>query len=484
MGVIATEFPVDLLMLFLRLKWPIHRVRWIAARQIARLMRDPNTRPQMLQGFHQALAASRTSAECAALLNIVRVYDLREYFDEVALRAHTPHLCLLGDFCIASAFGHKRLSSSWIWSQSGPVPESFRPSPYFLRKKQSLIPPIFEIRLKKLSDLTGADLIAQWGYEWQALMDEGQFCYSSDPHYFMRGARRETLATGDVRQFDVLYSAFMRTLHFAVSFHDMPVDAAILYGTLGLALNRGLADIEIGAPPPELAAIQSDLRPDLTEPDARELIDRCAVFCGTDHLLSADLQGLEEGERRIELSVRTFLSEPEAEIDPVALETVLIENSHVFQAETLWEYDRALGRSGLSDLNEDLQSLGIVPLTRFPVSFCFGRWHSDLMSRQIELPASYLCDDALKLVPEEAGIEVRVGAERKGAWSVWATGWTPARPRNAAPALGTMTRFSRELTDRFAGRHGLALRRFARLTVWKSDQDYLPLEPVTSYLLD
>tara|TARA_R110000787_G_scaffold91052_2_gene192036 strand:- start:1131 stop:2585 length:1455 start_codon:yes stop_codon:yes gene_type:complete len=470
------EIPVDLRMLFMRLKWPIHRIRWIAAQKIAELVKQEETREQAVDGLLQALESARTSAECAALLNVVRVFDLSSYFTESQIRKRTRHMCLLGDYCISASYGHKRLGSGWIWSQSGRVPESFKAASYFDRRKQAVIPPAFLNRLRRLSKIVKEDLVAQWGYEWQKLMDEGEFEYSSDPHYFMGGARQEELLSADVRQYDVFFSAYMRTLHYAVAVLGMPVQSAISWATLGFSMNRGLANIRLEAATPDMQSIQAELSLDMTEEEIRKLVGASLTKRAEDEILAADLQGLCDGERCIEISIRSFLVDPGSVVDADTIADVLIENSYAFQKVHSWEYDGELDQMEVSDLGADIQELGIVPLTRFPINECFGRWHSDLMTRHIELPAAYLSESPIEIVSVDQGFDIRNETGNCGSWRVWSGGWTPSRPKGAAPALGTLTLYPSKAVSDFAASQDKELKRVIRFTVWRRKESYLPPE--------
>ena len=80
-----------LLMLLERLLWPVPRIRWEAARSLARLIREEDR--EAANGLLNWISARQLESEAILGLGIIDAFDLGAYFEfaDVAKAVQAPH---------------------------------------------------------------------------------------------------------------------------------------------------------------------------------------------------------------------------------------------------------------------------------------------------------------------------------------------------------------------------------------------------------
>jgi hypothetical protein len=238
----------SLALLVERLHWPVPRVRWEAARQLANLIRegDQNARGYLLNWNK----ARKLESDTLMLPSIVHGFALQKHFafDEIHRAIAAPSV--LSDALVAGLYPEQasRLFSFRLGYSKGAWAKPSE-NDLFEDGLGKLVPPIFRSLLAGHERTSQLPFLRQWQGEWDALQAAYSEAYSSYPDYFFRGGRGQT-ASLDVRQRAVYVSAYLRTLSWAVLEAGMPQALALDSAQIALPFNRGLSDFE-GSPRPD-----------------------------------------------------------------------------------------------------------------------------------------------------------------------------------------------------------------------------------------
>jgi hypothetical protein len=234
--------PASLALLIERLRWPVPRVRWETARQLALLIQSEDTAArQMLLSWNKYL---ELEADALLLPSIIYAFDLADHFSFEEVQAAISAPSILSDALVGKLYPQRagrlfsfRLNYTKDSSLGGP------PDPLFEGAMGSIIPPIFRSVLLREERRTGLPFVGRWRVEWQALRDRFREPYTRSPDFFFAGDRGAT-GSLDVRQRAVFVSAYLRTLAFAHLEWGMPQPYAVGLADLALPFNGTFARFE------------------------------------------------------------------------------------------------------------------------------------------------------------------------------------------------------------------------------------------------
>lgn len=230
-----------------RLHWPVPRVRWEAARQLAQLIHDGDqlARERLLNWSQ----AQKLESDALMLPSIIHAFALQAHFafEEVHTAIAAPSV--LSDALLESIYpGEVRRLFSFRLGYSKGAWADPPENELFDNGLGKLVPPIFRSLLARLQRASQLPFLRQWQGEWNALQEAYSETYSSYPDYFFRGDRGQT-GSFDVRQRAVYVSAYLRTLSWAVLEAGMPQAAALDSAQIALPFNRGLSGFEASPRP-------------------------------------------------------------------------------------------------------------------------------------------------------------------------------------------------------------------------------------------
>ena len=237
-----------LLMLLERLLWPLPRVRWEAARSLARLIREEDR--EAASGLLKWISARRLESEVILGLGIIDAFDLGAYFEfaEVmkAVRApsHLSDWLLKRNFNDASGLSPFR----YAISRSEPATLPHQEEAWFDRYRKSAVAPIFSSELTRLQELTGFPVRRRWKHDWRWLQATHPRPEAEYPRFFS-GTDWDRGGQFDLGQRELYVSAYLRTLAFFAITGAVPHEVAEYYAIQALTMNRGLAELEPVARP-------------------------------------------------------------------------------------------------------------------------------------------------------------------------------------------------------------------------------------------
>ena len=232
-----------LLMLLERLLCPVPRVRWEAARSLARLIREEDR--EAANGLLDWISARQLESEAILGLCVIDAFDLGAYFEfadvakAVQAPSHLSDLLLKRNFTDASGLDPFR----YAISPSKPAPLLQHQEDWFELYCKKAVAPIFSNMLNRLQELSHFPFRKRWEHDWRWLQVTHPRPSAKYSYFFSRGDRRRR-GQFDHGQRELYISAYLRTLAFTakkgVVSHEFAQDCAML----ALTMNRGLVDLE------------------------------------------------------------------------------------------------------------------------------------------------------------------------------------------------------------------------------------------------
>ena len=439
-------------MLIERLLWPVPRVRWEAARSLARLIREKDNvaTNALLDWIH----TRRLESEVVLGLGIIDGFDLGNYFEFAKVLRSIRSPSLLSDFILRKNFANARSLSPMHYYRS-PSKRAMLPNneeAWFDCHRTEAVPPIFSTTMERLQQSTGAPFMQQWKHEWCWLQATAPRPKVRHP-YFLSGGRRNHVGQFDSGQRELFVSAYLRTLGYAVT-RGLPYDAAEYYALHALTMNRGLADLE-----------------PIERPDWAWNLISC------------------EGGRTRELAQKLWAS---AEAASKPSETLLALRAIDCARDGFVEFDMtlAIGPSGFSVGPAEAEALDMLmaperpseivgsvgpragenhlsfehPLimTQLAAPEALGRVHIDIVL-QIRLASPIIFGTPASIQCGPSEIRLEAGTEVLSRWIHWYSDWEPAQFRDLGSAVNSMTTVLESSLDRLRASYGMEVARLVRV---------------------
>ena len=401
-----------------RLRWPVPRVRWEAARQLATLIRAGDQ--QSVEIILKWAAKQELEADSLILPSLIFAFNLGDCFTFDEVHAATMAPSVLSDALLSEIYptNSGRLFSFRLRYGKGP-PQPSNDESLFDEGMGTIIPLIFRSTLLSLQRRTGFPFLERWRDEWCALRSIGKEPYTLVPGFFFAGSRGEHVSL-DVRQRAVFTSAFLRALSFAHLEWKMPQPAALDLAELALPFNRDLSRFTASPRPSWSQDFLTRFKADGTSALARSMWRSAAL-------------GLDAGFEPIAINV----------IDHSELLAVHIQVHRVFAgqepdfgsqpdlADMLWispQGDRWSldGPLPMADNSADLIGLRSLSVAVHPAAL--GRAHIDPALGHLLIADPLLASGAATLTCENERV---VMADALGPLSIlklWYADWKPAHP--------------------------------------------------------
>ena len=441
-----------LLMLAERLLWPVPRVRWEAARSLARLIREEDD--EAASALLDWIRARRLESEVVLGLGIIDAFDLGDYFEfsEVTKSIRAPSL--LSDFILkknfACAGGLSRMRYQFSPPERAPLPN--HEEAWFDRYCNVAAPLIFSATMEWLQQSTGAPFMQKWKHEWCWLQATAPRPKVRHP-YFLSGGRQNHVGQFDYGQREVFVSAYLRTLGYAV-FRGLPHEIAERHALSALTMNRGLADLE-AIERPNWARNLLSWKDEGTKELAQKLWASAETTSKPGEALLAlrvndcDRDGFVEFDMNLAIGPSGF------SVGPAKAEILDI----LMAPESPSEIIGLVGpRAGENQLSFEHPLI----LTQLAAPKEPGRVHIGI-ALQIRLasPIIFGVPASIQCGPSE--IRLDSGAEILSRWIHWYSNWEPAQHRDLGSAVNSMTTVSKSSLDRLRASYGMETARLVRV---------------------
>ena len=457
-----------LLMLLERLLWPVPRVRWEAARSLARLIHEEDR--EAASGLLNWISARRLESEAVIGLGIIDAFDLGAYFEvgdvSKAVRApsHLSDWLLKRNFTDASGLSPFR----YAVSPSEPATLPQQKEAWFDRYRKWAVPPMFSTELTRLQQLTGFPFRMRWEHDWRWLQATDPRPEAEYPHFFSDGDRGRR-GQFDHGQRELYVSAYLRTLAFA-AIRGLPHDVAEDYALLALTMNRGLADLE--------PVDRPDWARNLLSCDAgrtKELAEK---------LWASAEAAVKPGEVSLALRVVDFDTNGFVEFDMTLTIGPSGFTAGPAEAETLnllMANERPGEMAGLVGPKTGIDPRSIkypLTMTQGVVPEDPGRVHTE-MALNIRLASPYVFGTSANVQCGPSEICLEAGGDVLSRWVHWYADWEPAIFPELKSAVGSITTVLKSSLDKVRASHGVEIARLVRVRRAARREIYRELEVET-----
>lgn len=436
-----------------RLLWPLPRVRWEAARAVATLVRagDDHALDALL-----AWTAQRTlESECLLGLGVIHAFDLADCCPEDAARQAVSKPSLASDWMLRTVYRTRDRSAPFRYAVS---PEtgadlSDDAAALFDRVKTVVVPPVFLRSLTRLEDLLDFGFVDRWRHDWSWIcrrhgMEEPR------PQFFLSTDRRNY---GDLHlpQGEMLVSAYLRTLAYAMHIGTLRADPAEYHALLALPLNRGLADLE----PVDRPAWSRNLLRRWRD-SGQELVEELWAQAGR-HAGAGEMAA---ALHVVETNERDFIA---VDIDVVLGHATLAAENSAAEAPTIrWQDAEPGAMAGDIQLTESSRSPSVEPMT---LACQVAPQHIGRVDTSVALQVKLAC---LPLGWRRGivrcrgnDIELLVGGEVVSRWHHWYAEWRPATFAQLDTTVSSVTTIRRTWLREYTKSSDLSATLLARIRV-------------------
>lgn len=456
---------VGLALLVERLQWPVPRVRWEAARQLAALIRSGD------RAAHDALLGwtrrQRLEADALITPSLIESFELGDCFSFDELHAAIEAPSVLSDALLASLYPDK--ASRLFGFRLGYTREA-SPAPVesggFERGIGTIVPRIFHTYLKWTERDFELPFLDRWRAEWSLLDREFNETYTDFPSFFVAGDRGVT-GSLDVRQRQVFVSAFLRVLAYARAVWHMPDHLALECAELAVPFNAGIARFSTSDRPAWSVGLIEQFETRGAKAFARG-VWREAVTAAAAGFEPLALDVMDHGEKA---AVRLEIYRAMEERDGGA--------PHLAQIGDLpWLRPRSHRRSldgRLAARHSWRDDAGLPPLVIAVQPSALGRAHIDLMPSRLQLPTPLLATGASSIECHEDHIAMTDEAGQLAELRLWYADWAPVHPPEMSN-LGHFTTCRSAALREFRATMDVRTPRIVRVHVGRREHRYEPFE--------
>jgi hypothetical protein len=458
---VAMKQSPALALLLERLHWPIPRVRWEAARQVAGLIAagDQAARDALLSW------ASRQHLECDALMvpSLVHSFDLVGVYSFNDLNAAVQAPSLLSDALLLKLYpGNEqrlppsrfRFASSWGAAASRGFEDGLG----------TVVPLIFKSALETEQDRSDLPFLGRWKAEWSELQRLFPGPYTNYPGFFLGGDRGCT-TRADLKLRAVYVSAFLRTLSYAHVVWKMPRELASVAAELALPFNEGLSKFSTSTRPrwslrllervekvgPPIVARKLWRGAAATLPKGFEPIALDVTDYDGEKAVRIEMQRVIQGRGPDGVPVRSLGHPPWVTIQP-----------------------RRYSMEGfLTDSVSWTEEGGLIPVTVVAHPVALGRAHIDVSIDRLQFASPYLARGSLRITCRGDRINAEDDDGLLSTLRLWYSNWQPTHPEEFTP-VGHLTACRSTALREFKSYYGVDVPRLARVRTARRAHSYEP----------
>ena len=225
-----------------RLRWPLPRVRWEAARSISLLVRKEED--GVLNSLIEWTSNQVLESECLLGLSVIHAFELGDFCTEDAAKESVSRPSLVSDWMIKNVYHSHDRSGPFRYSIS--LPQDARidreTAALFDRFNTVAIPPIFLHTVEMLEHTASFSFLERWRHDFEWICRSHDVRTPSVSFFLHTG-------TGSGGTFhtplgEMFISAYLRMLAYSIHIGRLRTDEAEHHALLALPLNRGLPTLK------------------------------------------------------------------------------------------------------------------------------------------------------------------------------------------------------------------------------------------------
>lgn len=437
-----------------RLLWPVPRVRWEAARAVARLIRAGDDRA--LDALLEWTARRTLESECLLGLGVIHAFDLAEFCPEDTARRAVSKPSLTSDWMLRTIYGTHQRSAPFRYAVSPPTPAHLKEdvAALFDRFKTTAVPPVFLHTLEQLEGTLDFAFVDRWRHDWSWIC-RTDGAKVPELGFVLRPPGQGRSGPLHLPQGEMLVSAYLRTLAYALHMGKIRADQAQDHAMLALPMNRGLAELEPVERPTWSRKLLQRWRD-----SGQELVEEVWAQAGRHTRPGETPAALHV----VEVEEKGFI---EVEVDVVLGHGTLGAGESLAETPKFGWEDTEPGSMG-GDIQLCEASLG--PLLE-PMTFAclvapehIGRVDASV-ALQVKLACLALGWRRGRVRCRRNEIELQVGTEVVSRWSHWYAEWGPSRFTQLDTMVSSMTTIQRTWLLEYVRSSDFAVALVARVRV-------------------
>ena len=437
-----------------RLLWPVPRVRWEAARAVARLIRAGEDRA--LDVLLEWTAKRTLESECLLGIGVIHAFDLAEFCPEDSARGAVSKPSLASDWMLRTVYDTSERSAPFRYAISPQTSAHLEEdaAALFDRFKTTAVPPVFLHTLERLEGALDFAFVDRWRHDWSWIC-RSHGAKAPKLGYVLRPPGQGTGGPLHLPQGEMLVSAYLRTLAYAMHTGRIGAGQAQYHAMLALPMNRGLAELE----PVERPAWSRKLLQRWRD-SGQELVEEVWAQAGRYTRPGETPAALHV----VEVEEKGFI---EVEVDVVLGHDTLSAGNPVPEVpKAYWENSEPGCMGGDIRLGE--VSLG--PLAEPMILACpvaperIGRVDTSV-ALQVKLACLALGSRSGSVRCHGNDVELQVGTEVVSRWHHWYAEWGPSRSTHLHTIVSSITTVQRTWLLAYAESLGLSVALLVRVRV-------------------
>ena len=226
-----------------RLLWPVPRVRWEAARSVARLIRAGDARA--LDALLAWTAKRTLESECLLGLGVIHAFDLADFCPEDTARRAVSKPSVASDWMLRTVYNTHERSAPFRYAVSPQTPARLNEdtAALFDGLKTWAVAPVFLCTLERLEGALDFAFVDRWRHDWSWIC-RSHGAKAPEPGFVLRPPGQGRSGALHLPQGEMLVSAYLRTLAYAMHIGTIRADEAEYHAMPALPMNRGLAEVE------------------------------------------------------------------------------------------------------------------------------------------------------------------------------------------------------------------------------------------------
>ncbi|MXX71428.1 MAG: hypothetical protein F4205_17270, partial [Gemmatimonadetes bacterium] len=193
-----------------------------------------------------AWTAKRTlESECLLGLGVIHAFDLADFCPEDTARRAVSKPSVASDWMLRTVYNTHERSAPFRYAVSPQTPARLNEdtAALFDGLKTWAVPPVFLCTLERLEGALDFAFVDRWRHDWSWIC-RSHGAKAPEPGFVLRPPGQGRSGALHLPQGEMLVSAYLRTLAYAMHIGTIRADEAEYHAMPALPMNRGLAEVE------------------------------------------------------------------------------------------------------------------------------------------------------------------------------------------------------------------------------------------------
>lgn len=423
--------------LLAQLYLPVYRIRLITAKKVAQLLEENK---EQYQDTYLTWLSERTfENEVVSGLCILGLMKRDSLVDLNLVQSHIKKPSILSDMYLEMIYGITIDSISWSGQHSGAPKTDFREKYRVSEMSTNYVAPIFRNDLREWERRSGKPLLKQWAWEYENL-EPLLKKYESHPSYFFDDFDRQNHSGHyHLRLADVFYSAYLRTLAYAISNWGMPLDLGTVLSANCIPLDFELAKVNPIKKPKKFTSFETDKQLVVQQSGLTEKLEEI-INLNNEVLVAGSFPLFRTKLFSADMHIRSVLVDDKEPLVERVFEGANIYLPKEYMFHEWSKQDFVFDFMEKWDSGEDFSS---AAFTLFPE--CFPRWQIEKINCGIFLPSPLMVGGLPEIEYQSNGMLFKVNDQTVARWIFWYDNWRTSHLIGLKEGVGTALLVNKEV---------------------------------------